>query len=199
MLGQVACYLDDGGEGRAGVDGRRPAPPRRRPPGRRRATPRSTSGGPIWSTGRPRRTPVRTSRTPGVRAAHPRPDGLPGHLRPGRAAAPGDRLGAVHAGPGRPRRLLQPVPDGAGRHGPVRGAAGHQRRRPQHGDDDECPFEGSLTVDGESRAGCSAPQHAGDEIIVWSNRPLAIQTEATIAEGATVAEFWDWWTTAGPS
>jgi Protein kinase domain len=68
------------------------------------------------------------------------------------------------------------------------------------GNNDECPFEGGLTVDGESqgRVFC-ANTDSGLQTIVWSNRPLSIQTEATIAEGATVAEFWDWWTTAGPT
>jgi serine/threonine-protein kinase len=63
-----------------------------------------------------------------------------------------------------------------------------------------CPHEAGLTVDGVStgRVFC-AVNDAGNEVIMWSNRPLAIQTEATIADGATVQDFWDWWTTAGPS
>jgi hypothetical protein len=68
------------------------------------------------------------------------------------------------------------------------------------GDVGACPHEGGLTVDGEStgRVFC-ALNDSGQEFLAWSNRPLAIQTEATIADGATVEDFWDWWTTAGPS
>ena len=42
-------------------------------------------------------------------------------------------------------------------------------------------------------------QPNGDAFLAWTNRPTAIQAEATVAPGATIAEFWDWWTNAGPS
>ena len=68
------------------------------------------------------------------------------------------------------------------------------------GNENECPFEGTLTVGSETRGRvfCGL-QPDGDAFMAWTNRPLAIQSEATIAPGATVAQFWDWWTTAGPS
>jgi serine/threonine protein kinase len=68
------------------------------------------------------------------------------------------------------------------------------------GQNNECPFEGRLTVGEETqgRVFC-AMQDGGGSFMAWSNRPLAIQAEATIAENTTVAEFWTWWTTAGPS
>jgi hypothetical protein len=67
------------------------------------------------------------------------------------------------------------------------------------GNNNECPFEGSLTIDDESRGRVFCANSENGELLVWSNRELAIQTEATIADGATVAEFWEWWTGAGPS
>ena len=68
------------------------------------------------------------------------------------------------------------------------------------GDENECPFEGTLTVGTETtgRVFCGL-QPDGDAFMAWTSRALAVQSEATIAPGATVAEFWDWWTTAGPS
>ena len=60
-------------------------------------------------------------------------------------------------------------------------------------------LEGSLTVDGESRGRVFCANRPEGQLLVWSNRDLSIQTEATIAPGATVPEFWEWWTTAGPS
>jgi serine/threonine protein kinase len=68
------------------------------------------------------------------------------------------------------------------------------------GDENECPFEGTLTVGSETagRVFCGL-QPDGDAFMAWISRPLAVQSEATIAPGATVAQFWDWWTTAGPS
>jgi len=67
-------------------------------------------------------------------------------------------------------------------------------------DPDACPYESPLTINDEptGRVFC-ANNDQGVQILVWSNRALAIQAEATIAEGASVAEFWDWWTNAGPS
>ena len=67
------------------------------------------------------------------------------------------------------------------------------------GANDECPFEGSLTIDGASHGRVFCANSPQGELIVWSNRDLAIQTEATIAEGTSVPDFWQWWTTAGPS
>ncbi len=67
------------------------------------------------------------------------------------------------------------------------------------GADDECPFEGELTIEDENngRVFCFL-QDDGDAYMVWTNRPLMIQAEAGIAEGATVPQFWQWWTNAGP-
>jgi hypothetical protein len=64
---------------------------------------------------------------------------------------------------------------------------------------EECPFEGELTVDeaGQGRVGCYL-QDDGEAYLVWTNRPLRIQAEAAIADEASLEEFWDWWTTAGP-
>ena len=82
--------------------------PMRTPPGPRSpagpttGTPRSTSGGPIWSTARPPRTP-RTSRTRPRPAVDPRPHRPPRLLCPGRASSPGNGVGAVLRRPrGRP-------------------------------------------------------------------------------------------------
>jgi len=68
------------------------------------------------------------------------------------------------------------------------------------GNENECPFEGTLTVGTQTRGRvfCGI-QDDGDAFLAWTNRPLAIQSEATIAPGATIRQFWRWWTTAGPT
>jgi hypothetical protein len=68
------------------------------------------------------------------------------------------------------------------------------------GESDACPFEGTLSVgdDTQGRVFC-AVNDEDLEVLVWSNRPLAIQAEATILQGTSVPDFWTWWTTAGPS
>lgn len=70
---------------------------------------------------------------------------------------------------------------------------------PNSGRTNRCPFEGSLTIDDQEsgRVFC-ARQADGDVILVWTNRGLAIQAEATMADGATVRQFWTWWSDAGP-
>jgi hypothetical protein len=91
-----------------------------------------------------------------------------------------------------------PTPQGAtAQYEVLRGANDVPRNS---GDTNTCPHEAGLTIDDVStgRVFC-AYNDAGDAILVWSNRALAIQTEATIAPGATIQDFWDWWTTAGPS
>lgn len=61
-----------------------------------------------------------------------------------------------------------------------------------------CPFENALTVDGRrtGRVFC-AFNDQGHPYLVWSNRRLQIQSEAT-APGTDVAALWAWWTNAGP-
>jgi len=38
----------------------------------------------------------------------------------------------------------------------------------------------------------------GSERLVWTVRSLSILAEASIADDADLAGFWNWWTTAGP-
>lgn len=67
------------------------------------------------------------------------------------------------------------------------------------GEVNTCPFEGTLTVSDVERGRVfCAFQADGDAYLVWTNRPTTILSEATIAPGTTVRQFWRWWTTAGP-
>jgi len=67
------------------------------------------------------------------------------------------------------------------------------------GETNGCPFEGSLTIQDEEsgRVACFIPDD-GSERLVWVNRALAINAEASIADDADLQAFWNWWTTAGP-
>ncbi len=67
------------------------------------------------------------------------------------------------------------------------------------GEADGCPSESTLTI-GEEESGRVACffLDSGEERLVWVNRALAINAEASIADDASLADLWDWWTTAGP-
>jgi serine/threonine-protein kinase len=68
------------------------------------------------------------------------------------------------------------------------------------GESDACPFEGTLTVAEDTQGRVFCGRNTEDrEVLVWTNRPLGIQAEATIRAGTSVPDFWTWWTTAGPS
>ncbi len=67
------------------------------------------------------------------------------------------------------------------------------------GESTDCPFEGPLTIDEQEsgRVACFLLDD-GSERLVWVNRGLAINAEASIADDADLQAFWNWWTTAGP-
>ncbi len=67
------------------------------------------------------------------------------------------------------------------------------------GETNGCPFENTLTIDGQEsgRVACYFLD-SGEERLAWTNRALSILAEASIADGASLDQFWNWWTTAGP-
>lgn len=67
------------------------------------------------------------------------------------------------------------------------------------GEPNGCPFESNLTI-GDTETGRVAcfRLDSGEERLVWVNRALAINAEASIADDASLDQFWSWWTTAGP-
>ena len=67
------------------------------------------------------------------------------------------------------------------------------------GETNGCPFENTLTIDGQEsgRVACYFLD-SGEERLAWTNRALSILAEGSIADGTSLDQFWNWWTTAGP-
>ncbi len=67
------------------------------------------------------------------------------------------------------------------------------------GETNGCPFENTRTIDDQEsgRVACYFLD-SGEERLAWTNRALSILAEASIADDATLDQFWNWWTTAGP-
>ncbi len=69
----------------------------------------------------------------------------------------------------------------------------------ESGQTNGCPFENSLLIDAQESGRVACFIEENSERLVWTNRALSILAEAGIADDATLRQFWNWWTTAGPN